>query len=67
MKCQILFWGKNKKNILHLSSPELAQRVATVKCLNGMRWPNIFCGPNPAPRPSPPAGTLLGAPVLSFP
>ena len=27
MKCQILFSGKNKKNIINLLSVELAQRV----------------------------------------
>ena len=31
MKCQILFSGKNKKNITNLSSAELAQRVLKVK------------------------------------
>ena len=31
MKCQILFSGKNKKNITNLSSAELAQRVVKVK------------------------------------
>ena len=31
MKCQILFSGKNKKNVVSLSSAELAQRVAKVK------------------------------------
>ena len=31
MKCQILFSGKNKKNI-NLSSAELAKRVVKVKC-----------------------------------
>ena len=31
MKCQILFSGKNKKNIINLSSAENAQRVVTVK------------------------------------
>ena len=34
MKCQILFSGKNKKNILNLSSAELAQRVVKVKVLS---------------------------------
>ena len=33
MKCQILFSGKNKKNITDLSSPELAQRVVKIKQL----------------------------------
>ena len=31
MKCQILFTGKNKKNIINLSSAENAQRVVKVK------------------------------------
>ena len=31
MKCQILFSGKNKKNIINLSSAELAQGVVKVK------------------------------------
>ena len=31
MKCQILFSGRNKKNIINLSSAELAQRVISVK------------------------------------
>ena len=31
MKCQILFSGKNKKNITNLLSAELVQRVVTVK------------------------------------
>ena len=39
MKCQILFSGKNKKNIINLSSGENAQRVVKVKgtffCLKG--------------------------------
>ena len=30
MKCQILFSGKNKKNIINLSSAENAQRVVKV-------------------------------------
>ena len=30
MKCQILFSGKNKKNIVNLSSAEYAQRVVKV-------------------------------------
>ena len=36
MKCQILFSGKNKKNIINLSSAENAQRVVKVKILCGM-------------------------------
>ena len=31
MKCQILFSGKNKKNIVNLSSAEIAQRAVKVK------------------------------------
>ena len=31
MKCQILFSGKNKKNIINLSSAEFAQRMVKVK------------------------------------
>ena len=37
MKCQILFSGKNKKNIINLSSAENAQRVVKVKGLH-IRW-----------------------------
>ena len=33
MKCQILVFGKNKKNIINLSSAENAQRVVKVKAL----------------------------------
>ena len=31
MQCQSLFSGKNKKNIINVSSAELAQRVVKVK------------------------------------
>ena len=31
MKCQSIFSGKNKKNIISLSSAEYAQRVVMVK------------------------------------
>ena len=31
MKCQNLFSGKNKKNIISVSSAELTQRLVTVK------------------------------------
>ena len=31
MKCQILFSGKNKKNIINLPSAENAKRVVKVK------------------------------------
>ena len=33
MKCQILFTGKNKKNIINLSSAENAQRVVKVNLM----------------------------------
>ena len=33
MKCQILFSGKNVKNIVNLSSAELAKRVVKFKIL----------------------------------
>ena len=33
MKCQILFSGKNKKNIINLPSAENAQRVVKVKAI----------------------------------
>ena len=33
MKCQILFSGKNKKNVINLSSAENAQRVVKVNDL----------------------------------
>ena len=36
MKCQILFYEKSKKNIIGLSSAELAQRV--VKVNNNVEW-----------------------------
>ena len=42
MKCQILFSGKNKKNIINLSSAENAQRVVKVKDIgvlfNNWKW-----------------------------
>ena len=41
MKCQILFsWKKNKKNIINMSSAELAQREVKVKPddSNVARW-----------------------------
>ena len=34
MKCRILFSGKNKKNIINLSSAENAQRVVKVKVIH---------------------------------
>ena len=33
MKCQVLFSGENKKNIINLSSAELDKRVVKVKIL----------------------------------
>ena len=36
MKCLILFSGKNKKNIINLSSAENAQRVVKVKHKNSV-------------------------------
>ena len=33
MKCQMLFPGKNKKNVIILSSAELTQRVVNVEVL----------------------------------
>ena len=51
MKCQILLSGKNKRNIIKLSSAELAQRVVKVKEYFFMRFflfhfsrKNIGCG-----------------------
>ena len=38
MKCQILFSGKNKKNIINLSSAENAQRVVKVNCILWLLW-----------------------------
>ena len=34
MKCQNLFTGKNKKNIINLSVDELAHRVLSIKSLS---------------------------------
>ena len=34
MKCQIMFSGKNKKNITNLLSAELAKRVVKIKMLS---------------------------------
>ena len=36
MNCQILFSGKDKKNIINVLSAELAQRVVKVTVLGGM-------------------------------
>ena len=38
MKCQILFSGKNKKNVSDLASAELAQRVVKVNIKLGGLW-----------------------------
>ena len=38
MKCRILFSGKNKKNIINLSSAENAQRVVKVNVIS-----NVYC------------------------
>ena len=46
MKCQILVSGKNKKNIINLSSAENAQRVVEVKApskICSRRLSKIFC------------------------
>ena len=39
MKCQILFFGKNKKNVINLSSAELAKRAGQVKVNIGNEEP----------------------------
>ena len=47
MECQILFSGKNKKNIMNLSSAELSQRVVKVNYffLTFLYHPaNFVCG-----------------------
>ena len=36
MKCQRLFSGENKKNIINLSSVELAQRVVKIKSMRSL-------------------------------
>ena len=38
MKCQILFSGKNNKNIINLPSAENAQRVVKVKSHHDNEW-----------------------------
>ena len=43
MKCQILFSGKNKKNIINLSSAENAQRVVKVKVPRKPASENVVC------------------------
>ena len=42
MKCQILFPAKNKKNIINLSSAELAQRVVKVEYMHGETFVIFF-------------------------
>ena len=42
MKCQILFSGEKKKNIINLSSAELAQRVVKVNAPVIQRHFSIF-------------------------
>ena len=44
MKCQILFSRKNKKNIINLSSAELAQRVVkgNIQATNKRGYPHFF-------------------------
>ena len=42
MKYQILFPGKNKKNIINLLSAEFAQRVVKIKVLITTEADNIF-------------------------
>ena len=37
MKCQILFPGKNEKNVISLPSAELAKRVVKVKVFQYVR------------------------------
>ena len=36
MKCQILFSGENKENIINLSSAELTKRVVKFKSVSGV-------------------------------
>ena len=43
MKCQNLFYGKNKKNIINVSSAEFAQRVVKVKVLIAIEANDILC------------------------
>ena len=47
MKCQIQFSGKNKKNIINLSSAENAQRVVKVKPLPNYERERTFHKLNP--------------------
>ena len=51
IKCQILFSRKNKKNTVHVSSAQLAQRVVPAQWLSGRAsalWPG-GCGFDPWP------------------
>ena len=38
MKFQVVFCGKNKKNIINLSSAEVAQGMVKVKAILELRW-----------------------------
>ena len=42
MKCQILFLVENKKNIIHLSSAENAQRVVKVKYWDTLTFTTLW-------------------------
>ena len=46
MKCQILFSGKNKKNIINLSSAENAQRVVKVNDQTNQLFQGLARGHN---------------------
>ena len=45
MKCQILFSGKTKENIIYLSSAELVQSLVKVKVqvIQKKKNQNVFC------------------------
>ena len=43
MKCQNLFSGKNKKNIINMASAELAHRVGTVNLQSLYTPVQLFC------------------------
>ena len=45
MKCQILFSGKNKKNIINLPSAENAQRVVKVNSCKYLKFLSINTDP----------------------
>ena len=42
MKCQILFPGKNKKNITNVLSAELAKRVVNISADNSLNYVSYF-------------------------